>query len=128
MEQVATAAANGSGGEEVYTETVLVTPEIARQWLTLNVVNRPVSMRNVEAIAWDIKHGKWRLTHQGIAFNRDLQLIDGQHRLHAVVVANAVVPMRVSYNIDGDYYAPIDTGRARTVAHVLNLSSRVVAV
>jgi len=130
MERTTAAAASGNdaGGDEVYTDTVLVTPAIAKQWLTLNVVNRPVSMRNVAAIAWDIEHGKWRLTHQGIAFNRELELIDGQHRLHAVVAAGVGVHMRVSYNVDADYYAPIDTGRARTVAHVLNLSSRVVAV
>jgi hypothetical protein len=112
---------------EVYTETVTVTPEIAKQWLGLNVVNRPVSQRNVEAIAWDIKHGKWKLTHQGIAFNRDLNLIDGQHRLHAVIEAGKPVPMRVSYNVDADYCAPIDTGFARTAAHVLRLPPRLVA-
>jgi hypothetical protein len=114
--------------EEIYTETVLVTPEIAKQWLTLNKINRPISQETVKGLAWDITHGKWQLTHQGIAFNRDLDLIDGQHRLTAVVAAGRAVPMRVSYNIDGDYSAPIDTGRSRTAAHVLRLSPRVVAV
>lgn len=113
---------------EVYTETVLVTPEIAKQWLKLNTANRPISEGNVASIAWDITHDKWTLTHQGIAFNTSLELIDGQHRLHAVIRANKAVPMRVSYNIDATYHAPIDTGRLRTAAYLLGSSPRRVAL
>jgi hypothetical protein len=112
---------------DVYTETVMVTPEIAAQWLKLNVVNRPIVRKNVDAIKWDIRHDKWVLTHQGVAFNCDLNLIDGQHRLTAIAEGTIAVPMRVTYNVNATYYAPIDTGRVRTAANVLNMPPRAVA-
>jgi hypothetical protein len=113
---------------DMVSETVMVTPEMARTWLERNLVNRPLIPRNVDGIAWDIANGKWTLTHQGIAFNRDLLLVDGQHRLQAVIAAERAVPMRVSYNVDCDYVAPIDTGCMRRVHHVLGMTHRRVAV
>ena len=114
--------------DDIVTRTVLVTPDMAREWLTKDVVNRPLIPRNVEAIAFDMKSGRWVLTHQSIAFNRDGFLVDGQHRLHAVVAADVAVPMRVTYYVDFGYEAPIDTGCMRRAHHVLGIPSRAVAV
>ncbi len=113
---------------DIVTETLTVTPEVATLWLERNLVNRPLIQRNVDAIAWDIRNGKWTVTHQGIAFNRDLLLVDGQHRLSAIVAAGVPVPMRVTYNVDCDYAAPIDTGCMRKVHHILGMTHRRVAV
>ena len=112
----------------MHSKTVVVTPEIATMWLERNVVNRPVSERHVGALAWDMKNGKWELTHQGIAFNRDMLLIDGQHRLRAVVAAEVNVPMRVTCNVDGQYSSPIDMGYGRRVSHILGMTNRRVAI
>jgi len=114
--------------DDVITRTVLVTPDVARDWLTKNVVNRPLIARNIEALAFDMRTGRWLLTHQGIAFNRDGLLVDGQHRLHAVIAADVPVRMRVTYYVDCSYDAPIDTGCMRRAHHVLGISSRAVAV
>ena len=52
-----------------------------------------------EKLARDIKAGTFLLTHQGIAFDEDGILLDGQHRLAAVVMANKPVEMLVSRGI-----------------------------
>jgi hypothetical protein len=114
--------------DDIVTRTVLITPEMAREWLTRDVVNRPLIPRNVEAIAFDMRSGRWVLTHQSIAFNRDGLLVDGQHRLHAVVAAGVAVPMRVTYCVEFGFEAPIDTGCMRRAHHVLGIPSRAVAV
>lgn len=49
--------------------------------------NRRLIETNTKAILTDIKAGNWRFTHQGIAFNPDGFLVDGQHRLAAIVKA-----------------------------------------
>jgi len=113
---------------EIVTETITVTPEMAKTWLENNLVNRPLIQRNVEALVWDLKNGKWKITHQGIAFNRDLLLVDGRHRLNAVVIFGIAAPMRVTYNFDCEYAAPIDTGCMRKVHHILRMTHRRVAV
>jgi hypothetical protein len=112
----------------LHTKLVLVTPEIATSWLTHNIVNRPMNPRSVESLAWDIRRGKWTLTHQGIAFNTDGLLVDGQHRLRAIITANQSISLLVTFNVECSFEAPIDTGVMRKVHHVLGMSHRTVAV
>lgn len=98
-------------------EVMLVTPEIARQWLTHNIVNnRPLNNRQVQRLETAIKNGQWQLTHQGIAFNNRGELIDGQHRLKAIAEAGEAVRILVTRGVDdshGELYT-IDTGYQRT--------------
>src|SRR5579884_3546217 len=75
---------------------MLVTPEIAREWLTHNVKNRTLSEDSANALARDIKSGNWLTTHQGIAFNDRNELMDGQHRLEAIIRANKAAILMVT--------------------------------
>ena len=61
----------------------LVTPEMAREWLTHNTHNRPVSRQYVEKYARDMRAGRWHYTNQGIGFDVNGVMTDGQHRLLA---------------------------------------------
>lgn len=64
-----------------YDVCVDVTPEMAAKWLEGNVLNRPLKQAHVDRLAREMAAGRWRLTHQGIAFDVSGCLIDGQHRL-----------------------------------------------
>ncbi|HEY5050458.1 MAG TPA: hypothetical protein VII50_06125, partial [Acidothermaceae bacterium] len=64
-----------------------ITPAKAAEWLEANTTNRPVSRTVVRSFAEAMKRGEWIVTHQGIAFDVSGVLIDGQHRLAAVVEA-----------------------------------------
>ena len=77
-----------------------ITPDIAKQWLTKNVNNRKLRSATCAKYARDIKQGNWRLTHQGIAFDKSGNLVDGQHRLQAIIQAGMPVPMVVAYGSD----------------------------
>lgn len=102
---------------EFHNEVVNVTPEMAAEWLEKNVANnRPVRAVEVSKFARDMMNGKWRLTHQGIAFNAEGRLIDGQHRLRAVIQSKCTVPMMVWYNLPEECLPMIDTGLARTAS------------
>lgn len=107
------------------TKVVTVTPELAREWLEKNMErNRPVMKGTVHGYARLMKAGGWNLTHQGIAFDEDGKLMDGQHRLHAVVEANVPVQMNVTYNVrhtPGEAFT-IDMGRKRTYANITMMS------
>lgn len=62
-----------------------VSPSQAKKWLEQNKANRSVNKAKVKQMARDIKEGHWDSTHQGIAIASDGTLIDGQHRLLAIV-------------------------------------------
>jgi len=109
-------------------EVVDVTPELAGKWLERNHEgNRPINWRNVEAFANDMRSGAWRLTHQGICFDAHDRLIDGQHRLHAVVQSGATVKMLVIRNAGGDFHDPIDRVRPRSVGTILGMGNKDAA-
>lgn len=72
-----------------------VTPELAQSWLDTGKSNRPVSESRVQKLTAQMQAGLWRLNHNGIAFAKDGTLLDGLHRLHAVVRSGMTVPMIV---------------------------------
>lgn len=98
------------------TMQILVTPEIAGDWLKKNTFNRSVSMGVVKKYATDMATGKWRLNHQGIAFDNKGTLVDGQHRLLAIIESNVSVPMLVTYGSDR---VGIDELRVRSKAAIV---------
>lgn len=107
---------------KVTTEIVEVTPEIAREWLAHNDQNRSLRAGVVAKYARDMVAGNWQPTGQSISFDWNDRLIDGQHRLHAVIKANVTVTMLVVWNLDPDAQTVIDTGARRTPGDALKFS------
>ena len=87
---------------------------------------RPPRHRAIQRYAADMKAGKWLLTHQGIAFDKDDHLLDGQNRLWAVVAAGIPVKMAVTTDMtsNGTLSAMdvIDGGMVRSLANHLQIS------
>jgi len=105
-----------------------VDPATADKWLLNNFVNRPVSDDVVNAYARDMVNGVWIPTHQGIAFNDRDELIDGQHRLLAIVKSGKTIRTMVTFGlpskIDGHEMTTmdaVDRGRTRSVADQLKI-------
>lgn len=97
----------------------LVTPEIASGLLTRNTNNRILNKNAVKKYAADMMRGDWKYNHFPILIGRDGELLDGQHRLHAVVLSGVSIWADVYDNVDSDIMPTIDSGRPRTVANHL---------
>lgn len=104
-------------------ETVLetVTPEIAAEYLTHNTSNRRMRQQWVDYLARAIEDGDWFVTHQGIAFNCDGTLQDGQHRLLAIIKAGKPVQMMVTRGLPSEAMQAVDNGARRTDADAFKL-------
>lgn len=76
-----------------------VTPAKAAEWLKNNFRNRKLIKGAIDAYARDMLTGAWVATHQGVAFNDRDELIDGQHRLHAIVRSGVTVRMMVTFGL-----------------------------
>lgn len=98
-----------------------ITPELAIQLLEANTLNRTLRDTRVERYAQDMKAGKWLLNGETIKITEDGQLLDGQHRLWAVIEANTPVDMLVVRGLDERVLHTIDTGAARTFADVAKI-------
>jgi hypothetical protein len=97
-----------------------VTPEKAKAWLARNFDrNRKVAGKRVERIVRSIQSSRWRVTHQGIAFTPDGKLIDGQHRLYAVIRSGRSIWTVVFFGVPS--FEEIDTGQARSVGQIRSM-------
>jgi len=103
-----------------------MTPALAEDLLThCNTHNRTLVDAHVETLAHEMRAGRWQLTHQGIAFSPNRVLLDGQHRLWAVVMSGVTVPMRLFLNEPSQTMAVIDTGKTRSNDQILSLSAGI---
>jgi hypothetical protein len=106
-------------------ETVDVTPEQARAWLDAaseQIRQRHPTANRVSAYAHAMERGQWRVTHQAIAIADDGVLIDGQHRLLAVIRSHMpAVRMSVAFDVPRDTFDTIDSGLTRSTASVLHI-------
>lgn len=107
------------------TEIITITPEMANEMLSLNMEhNRRLNKDTVRKYARIMRGGGWNLTHQGIAFDTEGHLVDGQHRLHAIVSANVPVEMMVTRGVEhreGEAFS-IDVGARRTLTNIMQIS------
>ncbi|SDX36263.1 hypothetical protein SAMN05421504_1021159 [Amycolatopsis xylanica] len=97
----------------------LVTPEVAVEILKQNEGNRKLDRATVEIYAGAMKRNEWRLSHQGIAIDQEGELLDGQHRLAAVVKSGKTVPMLVVRGVDRNSFSIVDTGKRRSASDSL---------
>lgn len=97
----------------------LITPEKARRYIAKNTNNRQVKAANVLKVKNDLLNDNYKLTHQGIAFDWNGNLVDGQHRLLAVIESNVSVQMFVGYDFDPEIFKILDCGSSRTSADAL---------
>lgn len=107
----------------VKTAFVTVTPELAQSWLEQRAPNRNPRDMRIARIARDIEADAWILTHQGICFRKsDGRIIDGQHRLEAIVRSGKPVLLLVTWDVSDEAMSVIDTGTSRGTADVMTIS------
>ena len=95
----------------------LITPEFAVEALKHNTNNRNITMPRVEAYVRDMTNGNWTVSYDPIAFDENGRLLNGQHRLTAVVRSNVAVWMYVVRNAERE--TVFDRGFMRTTANSL---------
>jgi len=113
--------------EDIEVSVQTITPEDAKVLLQTNVNNRNLSRRRIGMYANDIKRGMWKLTGDSIKLAKnpktgEVRLIDGQHRLLAIIEANLPVQTVVATGLEEDAFSVIDRGKTRTYNDVLNMS------
>jgi hypothetical protein len=96
-----------------------ITPVRAAEWLEANTTNRPLSRAVVRSFAEAMRRGEWLVTHQGIAFDVKGVLVDGQHRLAAIIEADRPVELTVFTEVAEGTFDVLDIGKRRTAADVL---------
>jgi hypothetical protein len=104
------------------TQLVTITPDYAKDLLRHNIANRPLSKRHVADLAREMAAGAWRETGDTIKLSDGL-LLDGQHRLHAVVASGVPIKTLLVTGLNSEVFPAIDSlSRPRKPSDVLALA------
>jgi len=106
----------------VRTVAVQLTPSVATRLLERNIHNRKFSAKVIQKYVSEIRAGEWRLTHGGIGFNDRGELVDDQHRLHAIVRSQTTVSMLITLGLPAASQEKVDRQRRRTLFDALFLA------
>ncbi len=101
-----------------------ITPELAAKLLEKNISNnRNIKASVVEKYYQDMSSGNWKLS-DALKFDKHGNLIDGQHRLHAIIKFNRPVDFLVVENYDTESAQYLDIGSKRTVKDIADLQGK----
>lgn len=101
----------------------LIKPVMAKEWLeNHNPKNRPLTPSTVKKYAGAIKGDEWKMNGEPIVFDREGNLLNGQHRLSAVVEADKPIWALTVRGVDPSVFDTYDVGKRRSAGDILGIS------
>ncbi len=98
---------------------ILVTPELAKEYLSHNTSNRVLNKRYIGKYVNEMKKGLWTLSNDAIIFAESGKLLNGQHRLTAVIQSGVTCEFLVGFGFPESTFNVLDSGKARSGGDVL---------
>lgn len=99
-----------------------ITPEMAQTILNNhNNGNRNISDVTVRTYANAMRLGEWVLNGEPICFDTEGNLVNGQHRLAAIVKSGCTIEMFVCRGVSSKSFTTYDCGRARTAGQIIGM-------
>lgn len=95
----------------------LLAASLAAKW-----TNRSVLRRRVLALAEEMRSGRWAANGESIVIGPKGEVLDGQHRLHAVIEAGCTIRAMIVRGADPAHFHTFDSGSARTAGDVLHMA------
>lgn len=96
-------------------------PAEAKALMATNDKNRNLRPDLITKFTHDIEAGRWVLNGETIKIDATGQLIDGQHRLAAVIKSNESIDTLVVRGLPASVQETIDSGASRTFGDLLKL-------
>jgi len=98
-----------------------ITPDKAKAYLANNNNNRSINKMNLAFLKSEILAGNYQMNGQTIVISTSGKLLDGQHRLTAVVETGLPIESIVVNNVDEDTFVTMDTGKPRGGSDALDI-------
>jgi len=106
-------------------QKITITPSYAHQMLRLNTSNRPVRRGHVNFLASEMANARWQETAETISVAEDGTVVDGQHRLLAIIESGVTLDMWVASGVPMSAQNVVDMRAPRTVADQMHLRDGV---
>jgi hypothetical protein len=102
-------------------ERMMITPEVAESMLRRNTKNRKISPTNLAIIMGQLRNGDWQENGESIKLDDLGNLLDGQHRLTAILKTGIPAQMLVVKGLPPEVFHTIDTGRPRRASDIFSM-------
>jgi hypothetical protein len=102
-----------------------ITPETAEAWLKANTRNRTLRPQVVAEYARDMASGRWKFNGDSVRISKTGVILDGQHRLHAIVESGVTLEALVISGLEDESQETMDSGRTRRAADVFSLRGEI---
>lgn len=112
---------NQNADSKIRSWTELITPERANFLLSNSSLNRKIGPAHVRKLADLMKKGLWIQDAEPLLFDNQDRLIEGHHRLHAVIKSKTTQSFAIMSGFKPDVMAVLDTGKPRTTADTAQL-------
>lgn len=96
-----------------------ITPDKAAELLRTVKDNRPSSEKYAQILSKDMINSRWQFSPQGLVLDEHGNVLDGQHRLRAVVIAGVPVTFWVTEGVPREVFRVLDSGKPRSMAQLL---------
>ena len=104
------------------TKTEKIGPKLAQKYLDTMARNRKLRRKTVDRYAEAMRANQWTLTGEPIKFNTKGELIDGQHRLSAIIMSGKTVEIDVRRQLHPSVFMDLDTGAGRSPGDLLTVA------
>lgn len=96
-----------------------VSPSLAKLMLMHNTKNRPTNTNWVAQLAGRMANGEWQENGDTIRFSNQGILLDGQHRLYAIIKSGKTIALSLVFGLLPEAFQTIDDNRKRSPSDVL---------
>jgi hypothetical protein len=117
---------NGETSEKspINAKTQVITPALALQLIadSVNFKNRTLSPNVIKNYCDQMKRGLWKSNGESLIIDQEGAVINGQHRLHAIIMADVPIELLVVRGVKRSAFNTLDKGRKRVSGDVLFLA------
>lgn len=111
-------ARDGSGNFLVEYHAASINSTEAEALLVWNTCNRNLRNKKIEGYAKAMTEGRWRFNGEPMKVSETGRLLDGQHRLYAIIKSKTTQVVLVVFGLPDDVFSTIDGGIKRSPTDV----------
>ncbi len=106
---------------------IKISPDVAAEMLEANIeINRSIKQGHLQKLVYDMQHGYWDANNgEALRFTKPKKgqkygtLVDGQHRLHAIIQSGKTYTLPCMIGVSEDSFATLDSGSQRLFSDIL---------
>ena len=114
--------------QDVDVSIEFIDPSRAEIYLAANFENnRNVGVKSINELTSEMRSGRFTLSDSAICFDREGELVNGQHRLTAIIRSKTIQPFVVIRNIPDESKLILDVGKARRMDDRITVSGTPIS-